>query len=132
MDKLRTNKDARYYRNLLFKNEYRQAGIVRDLKQLQNAQMRTNSILSTHQVKLQSIRILLILNLLATIYSFKDTVCLTDINDYTDTVLHMWKGYWEQIRAIYEAYTGGEDGEGSVRPDWNEQILLQANDTWSC
>lgn len=113
MDKLRFNKDARYYRNLLYKNEFRQASLAREIKQVQSSQYRSDCQSESNHTamskKIESLQFkvntLLILNTFLTIYCLKDTANYNNIYDYPSTMFYMWQSYWQQIRAVYESYS---------------------------
>ena len=109
MDKIRMlNKDARYYRALLYKNEYRQSVFSKDLqkvkseynivaKNTKNIQYSVNNLFFI--IYIQSI-----IQLCFIIYILKDYIIEVNYHDYTSALLHMWQGHWKQIRDIFEDF----------------------------
>ena len=119
MDKLRT-KDARYYRNLLYKNEFRVNSIHRDVKTVQQTQLRySNCIKDKMDVyefkQTQVMRMLYIVFIMQCVIilqteeyhkskGFKDMMSYVWYHDYTRAMLHMWKDYWKQVSDVFRSF----------------------------
>jgi hypothetical protein len=115
IDKLRM-KDPRYYRELLYKSEIRQAALNREIKNLQtNQQTNRQNIhnLKTMQKNLFTLTKIIIFLQIFTIFqlnidfntlnNIKDFVITFDYNDYTNSMLYMWEDYWKQVYPIFES-----------------------------
>ena len=116
MDKLRfVNKDARYFRNLLYKNEFRQSLFANELKAMKSVQNRLETTTTQLHDKiiqmdktLYKVYIILLLqtliNVSICIYYIKDLEMSFEYHDYSSKVFHVWENYREQIRSLYESF----------------------------
>lgn len=116
MEKLRfLNKDSRYFRNLLYKNEFRQSIFSNDLKAMKSVQNRlenSSNQLHTKVIEvnktLYKVYIILLLqtlfNVCICIYYIKDLEITFEYHDYTNKMFYLWEGYREQIRSLYEFF----------------------------
>lgn len=112
MDKLRFNKDARYYRTLLYKNEFRQSKLSSEIKHLKSFhQLQLSSLHSKYETLQKSLyffKYVLYLQFIIQvyfIYNLKDLDMSILNHDYSSTLLYMWQSYREQIRKIFESYS---------------------------
>lgn len=116
MEKLRfLNKDSRYFRNLLYKNEFRQSIFSNDLKAMKSVQNRLenssnqlhNKVIEVNKT-LYKVYIILLLqtlfNVCICIYYIKDLEITFEYHDYTNKMFYLWEGYREQIRFLYETF----------------------------
>ena len=116
MDKLRfVNKDARYFRKLLYKNEFRQSILSNDLKSMKHVQNKleistnqlNNKVIEVNKTLYNVYSILLfqtLINVCICIYYIKDLKIRFDYHDYTSKMFHVWESYREQIRSLYESF----------------------------
>tara|TARA_B110000977_G_C11091322_1_gene497071 strand:+ start:13254 stop:13604 length:351 start_codon:yes stop_codon:yes gene_type:complete len=114
VDKLRM-KDALYYRNLLFRTEYRNSAIMKqinDIKQTIKHQENTKKLL----LKNNNLMKILIVFQLATLlqYSIKNFDFTNTYNDYASALLHLWEGHREQVQPFFESFTKWNVSEGSI------------------
>jgi len=109
MDKQRFNKDARYYRNLIYKNEFRQAGLSREIKQVQfnriSLEMKINQIQETNKTIYKILYFNLFVNMCMMFYTLKDLNVELNYHDYSSTLFHVWEGYRKQMDTVFESFT---------------------------
>ena len=122
MDKIRFTKDARYYRNLLYKTELRHSILTKDLRKLKNEQVLLSLRNQKQITQLQNTQKMLML--LFFFYAIKDLIIMYKYHDYTSTLLYLRENYWEYVRPLFESYSKWQNGMRSFGFFTIEEVLL--------